>query len=692
MGKNKLKRKGHVPARLNMLFFAVFILFSALILRLGMVQIVEGETYERILDQTSSSTARIDAPRGLMIDRYGHTVVDNQLELSVTYTNPSRRTSSEAILDIAKDLEQLIEMDTSRLTERDRKDYWLLIQDRERRMELVTPEERSQLDGPSEEYQLEIERITDELLAELTDRDEHILAIFREMSRGYANSPQRIKRGITEEEANIISENLDRLPGVDIQRDSRRNYVYRDAFRTIFGNTGSLPREQLDYYLSRGYDRSDIVGTSYLEQQYEDVLRGQKGVVESITSTSGNDVNRSVNEQPGQRGNDLVLTLDMEMQQKLDGIIVDEINSKSNAFIKDRSAYAIMMDPQTGDILAMSGYNDSLQNRNDQIGNVTKSFEMGSAVKGASVLTGFHLGVISPGQTVFDRPLDLPGNVRKRSYVNMGNVNDVKALERSSNVYMFEIAMRMAGYNYGTSSGFNMTKVREAYNDTRYYFSQFGLGADTGLDLPVGSTGIDGGFSDPGNLLDLMIGQFDTYTPLQLAQYISTIANDGYRVKPRLVSEVREPRLVADEPGAVLHSIEPRILNRVDMSDDHIQRVQQGFHQVMQGSQGTGRNLFGNTSYNPAGKTGTAQVSVAVGERNNRRVIQGNNQILVGYAPYDNPQVAFAIIVPYTVRDNEANFAQSIGKKMLDEYFDLSEERNGPIKADEPSLEEVEDF
>jgi penicillin-binding protein A len=689
MGKNKLKKKGHVPARLNMLFFAVFILFSALILRLGMVQIVQGEDFEKIIDRTSQTTARIDAPRGLMLDRYGHTVVDNQLELSVTYTNPSRGTSSDTMLEVARDLSELIDVDTSRITERDRKDFWLLLQDRERRFELVTQEERSQLESPSEEYQLEIDRITDEHLAELSEQDERVMAIFREMSRGYANTPQRIKRGITDEEANIISEKLDQLPGIDILRDSRRNYVYGEAFRTIFGSTGSIPREQLDYFLSRGYDRSDIVGTSYLETEYEDVLRGQKAVMESITTSTGGELERSVNEQPGQRGNDLVLTLDMEMQQKLDEIISEEINSKRNDFINERTAYAVMMDPQTGDILAMSGYRNGKADH--QIGNVTNSFEMGSSVKGAAVLAGYHTGVISHGQTLYDRPIDLPGTPLKRSYRNMGYVNDVAALERSSNVYMFEIAMRMMGYDYGSSRSFDNQKIMQAYDETRYLFSQFGLGADTGIDLPGSSTGLQGGRTQPGNLLDLMIGQFDTYTPLQLVQYVSTIANDGYRVKPRLVSEIREPSVSVDEPGAILHKFEPTILNRVDMSDSDLNRVQQGFYQVMNGSQGTAAGTFRNASYNPAGKTGTAQVSVRVGQGENRTSVDGNNQILVGYAPYDNPEVAFAIIVPFTKVDNRANFAQSIGKKMLDEYFDLKEERTGPIKSDKPILEEIED-
>lgn len=146
MAKTKQKKKRHVPVRLNILFFAVFILFSALILRLGFVQIVEGEEAAKQLERTSNSTARIDAPRGIFYDRYQNVVVDNELELSVTYTNPSEQTGADDMLAIARDLEKLIDIDTDRtFPERDKQDFWLLLQDEETRNELVSKEERDGL-------------------------------------------------------------------------------------------------------------------------------------------------------------------------------------------------------------------------------------------------------------------------------------------------------------------------------------------------------------------------------------------------------------------------------------------------------------------------------------------------------------------------------------------------------------------
>ncbi|MDT8861738.1 penicillin-binding protein 2 [Alkalihalobacillus sp. MEB130] len=694
---SKRKKKHHVPARLNVLFFAVFVLFSALILRLGVVQIVEGQEFVKELERTSNTTARIDAPRGLMYDRFGHVIVDNELELSVTYTNPSRATSSETMLSIAKDLESLIDIEIERITERDKQDYILMQMSPEERYELVSREERNELGSTTEEYRLEVERISSEEIEALTEKDLRILAIYREMSRGYANSPQRIKRGITVEEAHKLSENLYRLPGIDILRDSRRNYVYGESLRSLFGSTGSIPREKADYYLSRGYDRSDFVGTSFLELQYEEVLRGQKAVVESITHSSGGQtIENSVNERQGRRGNDLVLSVDMELQQRLESIIEEEMKKAGNSFILDRSAYAVLMDPRTGDILSMAGFNDPADRDRptnaDHIGNVTKAFEMGSSIKAASVLTGFEAGVAHPGKSFNDRPIRLPSTPEKKSVRNYGWLNDVRALEVSSNVYMFEMAMLMAGCHYPNQCNWTNQSVEQAYNEIRYHFSQFGLGADTGIDLPTSSTGLQGGSTIYGNLLDLMIGQYDTYTTLQLAQYISTIANDGLRMQPRIVTEIREPVSSVDEHGAVSQKFEPKVLNRVDMNDEYISRVQQGLRGVM--TRGTASSRFANKSYQPAGKTGTAQVRVAVGTGDNRRFIDGNTQTLVGYAPFNEPEVAFAVVVPNVKLERNGGrqgMAQEIASQALDAYFELKTVRNGPEQASRPILEQPDE-
>ncbi len=663
VAKNK-DGKNRIPFRLNLLFFAVFILFSALILRLGFIQIVQGDEFERELEQTSSETARIDAPRGLMYDRNGELIVDNELVLSLTYTNEQDVSDNERIR-IATELSELIEVDREEIEnipERDKKDYWLVTHPDEA-AELLTQEDRNTIEDDDELYDLQLERITEEQLDELNEELE-IVAIWREMTSGYYDSPQRIKKGLSREEAHSISERLDNLSGVDILRDANRKYLYEDAFPRFFGRTGSIPRENLDEYLAKGYDRSDEVGTSFLEEYYEEALRGNKGEI-----SSDNKSNSSGEESDGSRGNDLILSVDMALQQEVETIIDEEVDSSTGSFINDKEAYVVMMEPQTGEILSVSGYSDHL-------GTVSSSFEMGSTVKPATVMLGLQTGVINQHSVVVDRTLNIPYTPPISSVSNLGPVNYLTALERSSNVFMAHIAMELAGYNYGVSQTWNTTEYNEAYDTFRYYYDQFGLGAETGVDLPYESTGINGGNASPGNLLYLSFGQFDTYTPMQLAQYAATIANDGYRMKPQFVKQIREASADKSKLGAVRQQFEPTVMNKVNINNEYINMAQEGMWRVTNGSRGTARSYFNNTEYVAAGKTGTAEIRIR--QDGTDRVVEGNNQAFIGYAPYDDPEVAIGVIVPYVYTDSSggtSGIANTIARRSLDAYFDLRKDR-----------------
>lgn len=270
------------------------------------------------------------------------------------------------------------------------------------------------------------------------------------------------------------------------------------------------------------------------------------------------------------------------------------------------------------------------------------------------------------------------------------------ALERSSNVYMFEIAMRMGNYTYNANipqsqrSLFGLSVANDVLERSRYYFSQFGLGTQTGIDLPHEVTGITGVPQEPGASLDFMIGQFDTYTTLQVGQYASTIANDGVRMRPRLVKEILEPSINGEE-ATVVKEFAPEVLNEVDMSKDKLDVVQNGFRRVVTGSRGTASSI--KTDVPIAAKTGTAEISVAIGEGDNRQVLNGNNQSFIGYAPYDDPEIAFAVIAPKVQipRGTSYKIAQDIAQDLVNDYFDLQENRDGPKSVDSV-MDEVDLF
>lgn len=229
--------------------------------------------------------------------------------------------------------------------------------------------------------------------------------------------------------------------------------------------------------------------------------------------------------------------------------------------------------------------------------------------------------------------------------------------------------------------------IGETLQTLQNYFNQFGLGASTGIDYPYESTGVRGEAPDnPGNILDFAIGQYDTYTTLQLAQYVSTIANDGYRVQPHFLKEARDPIASLDELGPLYYSKNTSVMNRIEMTNDQISRVQEGFRLSYQGSQGTGSGFFANKSYNPAGKTGTAQSFQYV----DGQEFALNNLTLVGYAPYDDPEVAFAVVVPYVGIGEGDQVNLKIGERILDTYFEIKEEHDEDAEGDSSEDSETE--
>ncbi|PHD70896.1 penicillin-binding protein [Bacillus sp. AFS043905] len=688
MNKKK-KKKTHVPFRLNILFFLVFVLFSALILRLGVVQIVYGDDYRREIERTEEVTVNNSVPRGKMYDRNLKLMVDNQPLDAITYTR-KQGTKQTEMLETAGELAKLIEKETDKVTERDKKDFWILKNPKLAEKKITDKERKKVEEGEMEEsdlYKLQLDRITEEE-TKLSDKDLEVLAIYREFASGYALTPQIVKnKKVTKEEFAKVSENLDSLPGVDISTDWDRFYTYNKTLKSVLGKVSSseegLPSESLNYYLARDYSRNDRVGKSYIEAQYEDILQGQKAKVRNVTDKSGNVVDSEVITE-GSRGKDLILTVDMDLQLATEEIIEKQLIAKKkmgNTKFLDR-AFVVMMDPNTGEILTMAGKKYEKDSKTGKssiedfaLGNITTSYTMGSSVKGATVLTGYQQGAIQPGTYFYDTKLKIKGTKEKGSYSNFGNINDLTALKVSSNVYMFRTAINIAGAHYVPNEPLNISS--SAFSTMRNSFAQFGLGVRTGIDLPNEMSGFKGSETSPGKLLDLAIGQYDTYTPMQLVQYVSAIANGGNRMKPHMVKEIRDPVDNNEELGPVAEDVSPTVLNRLEMKEEWIERVQSGFEKVSMEQGGTAYTYFGNKSYTVAAKTGTAQAFYDGPNRADYSEPQDTMNItLVGYAPAKNPEVAFAVVVPWAYQGHSGHsMSKEIGEEIMDTYFELKKER-----------------
>lgn len=679
----KKKKKSHIPFRLNLLFLIVFFSFIALISRLAYIQLVKGDEFVALVQRTETTTAKKSVPRGSIYDSQGRILVGNKPKLAINYTRPADVKAS-TMLEIAKKLTTLISVDASELKERDLKDYWVATNP-DKVDSLLTAEEKKRIAkenlSTSKTYEMQLEHIpADEL--NYSDAEKQVIAIFTKMNSAYALSTVTLKNeGVTEQEVAKISERLGELRGVDVDSDWDREYPMGDMLKTILGTVSSektgLPSDKVKSLLAQGYSLNDRVGTSYLEEQYETVLSGTKTVVKSQTNTKGEVVN-TTETYPGKGGSNLVLTIDTEFQKKIEDIATKSVEEMTDP-AADR-VYIVVMNPKNGDVLGITGKKKKFDENfhstgveDDALGAINNSFGMGSVVKPATVLSGYMDGAITlDDNTIVDEPIEFEASKPKSSWFNRNGkieLTDLDALERSSNAYMIKLVMKMGGqskYEKGGRLNINLS----LFDKLREYFAQFGLGVRTGIDLPNEGKGYNGGSADAFAALDFAFGQFDLYTPLQLAQYMSTIANGGTRIAPRLVKEIHE----TSPSGGIgnLEDVVPtKIMNSIQVSKEILDHIKEGLYRVTHGENGTSATTFRTYSPEVAGKTGSDEAfySGPNPAYTNEAV---ENSTFISYAPYDNPEIVVAVVAPFFKDGSPSDYAAKVGKQVYDAYFGKS--------------------
>lgn len=667
-----------INKRYKILMGVIIFAFVSLALSLYYVQIVKNNEFKDQLKELSQVI--IDggsSARGRIYDRNGKIIVDNKAVKTIYYKKELGVTTSEEVV-MAYKVANLLDIDYSKLNDYDLRNFWVINNPRSAKQK-ITDEEWTLLEERKltldEIEQYKIERITKEELSEYSELDKEAAYVYYLMNNGYYYAEKNIKNeNVTDEEYAAIATNSDSLKGFGTKLDWEREYPYGSTFRTILGSVSTsdsgLPAELKDSYLSIGYSMTDRVGTSYLEYQYESILRGTK------TKYTIDDEGNYVVLEEGQRGNDIVLTIDIELQKEIEKIIEDELiytrkNDKySNYF--DR-AFVVISDPNTGEILAMAGKQLKEENGKYKVydyssGVINASITPGSSVKAASHMVGYVTGNLKIGEVRNDACIKIAATPLKCSYTTYGNINDVQALSYSSNTYQFQTAIKVGNGRYR----YNMplTLDEDAFDKYRSIFAQFGLGVKTGIDLPNETLGYKGNGTASGLLLDFSIGQYDNYTPIQLSQYINTVANGGTRLKPMLLKKVYAP----DKEGLtnLIYSNSPVMLNKVDADSKYFTRIKEGLRMVF--ASGTGYGFIDN-KYKPAGKTGTSESFVDT-DADGKIDTETLSTSLVAYAPYDNPTVTFTIITP-NVGTGNINFNQMskvnkrLSQKISKKYFEI---------------------
>ena len=668
--------KETVEKRYSILIGLIIVIMVVLATNLFIVQVIKHDFYVNKVSQlkqnivTSTST-----PRGRIYDRNGKIIVDNKAVKVIYYKKPSGVTTKEEI-EVAYKVANMITLDYKNLTENNLRKFWVL-NNSDLAKEKITAEEWQLLDErkltSNDIENLKIERVSEEDLASYDKTDKAAAYIYFLMNKGYSFDEKVIKKeDVTDKEYALIAENINNIKGFDVRLDWERVYPYGDVFRTILGTVSTtesgIPYELKDYYLNLGYELNDRVGTSYLEYQYESILKGEKTVYQIL-----DDGTRKIIDE-GSRGKDIVLTIDIELQKAIEEVLEEEvINGKDypNTKYYNRS-FAIISDPNTGEILAMAGKQVVLENGEYKVydytpGIVTTPVTAGSIVKGASHAVGYKTGALKIGERRDDSCIKIANTPLKCSWTTLGSVDDIGALKYSSNVFQFHTAIKVGGGVYKYNQELNINP--EAFTIYRNTFKEFGLGVKTGIDLPVESLGYTSDSTLAGHLLDFSIGQFDTYTPIQLSQYINTIANGGYRIEPHLLKAVYNP--TKDGLTDLLYEVKPVILNKITLEDKYLERIKLGFREgVVSGI----ANGYVDSKYKPAAKTGTSESFI---DTDGDGVIDTEtmSNTFGAYAPYDNPEVSFVIVSPdiyyHDTSTSRAPINRIISNRISQKYFEI---------------------
>ncbi|NQN67975.1 penicillin-binding protein 2 [Streptococcus suis] len=658
-----------ISIRLNILFGIVIFLFLVLIIRLADMQIVNQDFYSNKLSTASQKIISTGSVRGQIFDAKGKPLVENQIQQVVSFTRSNKMTAQE-MREVARKLLQWVNVSNISISRRDKADYYLADTEVYKKVVAALPDDkRYDSDGnyleESKIYSNAVDSLSDNLL-QYSEEESKAIELFKQMNGAtYFSTVNLVTDPLSAEQVAHIVANENQLTGISTTNNWDRT-ILQTSLSSIIGTVTSeqagLPAEDAEYYLSKGYSSNDRVGTAYLEKQYEEVLQGQREKKEINLDRNGN-VESIETIQEGQQGNNIKLTIDLAFQDGVNAILKKHFESElsTGSALYSEGVYAVALEPSTGAVLAMSGYSHekgSGEITEDALGTITSVFTPGSIVKGATISSGWENGIISGNQVLLDEPIYFAGSAPITSWWAYGsfNIDATEALEYSSNVYMVKIALGLLGQTYSANMYLNDgDTLTNAMTKLRSTFAEYGLGAPTGIDLPLESTGFLPEEYSTANFIMNAFGQFDNYTPMQMAQYVATVANNGKRISPHLVEGI-----YGNNPqgglGDLIETVSGKEMNQVNISADEMALLRQGFYQLVNGGGrfNTGSAIGRGAAVTISAKTGTAETYTTTpsGE-----VVTAVNTNVVAYAPSDNPQIAVAVVLPNLTNENSTTKA-----------------------------------
>lgn len=654
-----------INRRLVFLLGVMLISFGLIAYQLFHITIINEAYYSQRLAIYTRTLQTITTPRGNMIDRNNTVLVSNRLVLNIVYFPKSGIKKAEE-WSLAQTFKEYFKVDEKTMNLADLRDLFIFLYPTEAKNLMDEAELEAYRLGQltdGEYHSLMSNKLTDDHLARLTKAEKQAYLIYQAMKAPSSGRPKLILADVSSTDVAVLLEHSAIFPGFYHDTSWERVYPQGELLRSVLGSVTSnkqgILAENLNYYLALDYARNERVGRSGLELEYEELISGER-LIQNLTYNKEGLLNIEVI-QEGAKGNDLRLSFDLELQKATENIAIKLLEKyKNNVYRKYLDKLLmVILDPVNGDVLTLVGMNRSKQGTYYNDGSLTylNAYAPGSAIKGSVVYMGLAEHLIKPNEVISDAPVRVAGTPPKSSSRNLSNIYDLRALSESSNVFMFHIALRLAGIRYYPGVSIGKIQVSD-FMKIRNYFSMFGLGTSTGLDVPLEATGYVGSNPAPGNLLDFVIGQYDTYTTMQLAQYAATVANDGKKVRPRILLEAYQA-----DSDLLVYNHQPEILSTLNDAAA-IKRVQQGFRLCVTNGL-CALNLSG-AKVPLAAKTGTAESLVQV----DGKYYSSPNSSLVAYAPYQNPQIAIACMAPNAWNTRtQGNICGEMTKMVIDYYF-----------------------
>ncbi|GIP59953.1 penicillin-binding protein 2 [Paenibacillus woosongensis] len=643
--ESRLQR--HFNIRLNFFFFSTFLIFTVMIVRLAILQFVEGPSLAEQGVDLKLKDVPLPPIRGTIYAAGGEKLAYSMSVQSLYIT---------------------LQKDYSQSTERGK-------ENRPEAIELAKKLKAAfDAHGDANEGALTLDEIID--------------ALDLEYRKASGFEPRRIKMGLNSREIAYFLERKDQFPGIEVLEESVRYYdpdqvaVQTVGYMRKYANAST----NLDFYKeirasgesnpALQYTETEHVGYDGLELYYQNELRGKNGF-KKIAVNSRNMVKGIPEWTAPEKGYDLHTTINKSVQLAAQQAITDQLkwlhsNRVSGKLHPDaKTGYAVAMEVETGNIVAMASMPDYDANvwqsggisaedwkrieNNYQNGTVTpissgrsghtfdSTVYLGSTVKPLSVLIGLNEGLFSANAQYNDKGIVYFGkndssSVRNSGRAAYGPMDPSKAIYKSSNAFMVDMVGKRLYRKY-------RSKGIEVWDE---YMKEFGLGVSTGIDLPREFYGIldyrDEGESELARLVYASFGQQAKYTPLQLAQYTATLASRGKRMEPHLVSKI------TDSNGNVVKVFEPKVLNEVNFKKEHWDKVIAGMK--------TDVSAFNGFPYDFARKTGTSEQ-----DYKGRKI---DNGVFIAFAPREKPKLAVAVVVP------EGGFgstsAAPIARKIFEAY------------------------